>query len=318
MVYLLRALSDWSAAALALGVAFGLFAGAARQRAAWTIWSGLGASLFVAGAVAAYLGIASGRYGFGLETALLLFSFYIVGYGLGALLRWPLGRSKAPAPADPLGSSLEPPPPRFPVAPPPEVPDAAAPAPAPASKPAFADDLSRIHGLDRNAAQELRGLGVRSFAQLAAWNGEQERLFALRRPDFGPAARQFWIAEARLLAGGVEPEVPDIDGGLDEEAALALRKALPRLAAPQIHDSLYPGLRPLSLTQPPQGEGDDLEEIAGIDGATAERLNALGVWTYAQIARWSAQNVRWVGSYLAFPGRIEREGWVGQAQALLD
>lgn len=319
MVYLLHALSDWSAAALALGVVFGLFAGAARQRAAWTIWSGLGANLFVAGAGAAYLQIAPDRYGFWLETALLLFSCYVVGYGLGALLRWPFVRSKAPAPVDPA-SSPEPLTPLVPM--PMPMPMAVAPpdppAPVPASEPASTDDLSRIPGLDRNAAEELRGLGVRSFAQLAALNGEQERLFALRRPDCGPAARQFWIAEARLLAGGVEPDCPEFGGRLDEEAALALRNTLPQLASSQVHDALYPGLRPLALAQPPQGEGDDLERIAGIDAATAERLNALGVWTYGQIARWSAENVRWVGSYLAFPGRIEREGWVGQAQALLD
>jgi predicted flap endonuclease-1-like 5' DNA nuclease len=312
MVYLLQALPDWSAAALALGMIFGLFAGAARQGAAWTIWSGLCAGLYGVGATAAYLEIAPGRYGFWLETALLLVSLYIVGYALGALVRWPFARSKAPAAAD-LAETEAPP---AAVAPPP--PSAQAQPPAPEADPAPTDDLSRIHGLDPNAAQELRELGVRSFAQLAALNGEQERLFALRRPDCGSAARQLWIAEARLLAGGVEPELPELDGRLDEDAALALRKTLPRLAPPHVHDALYPGLRPLALALPPHGEGDDLEKIDGIDVAMAERLNALGVWTYAQIARWSPENVRWVGSYLAFPGRIEREGWVGQAQALLD
>jgi predicted flap endonuclease-1-like 5' DNA nuclease len=255
MVYLLRALSDWSAAALALGVVFGLFAGDARPRAAaWAIWTGLGASLYVAGAVAAYLEVAPGRYGFWLETALLLLSCYGAGYGLGALLRWPFVRSHAPA-AAPVVTGPERPSPRGPYGATPQ-PEAAAAAavPAPQRAPAFADDLSRIHGLDRAA----------------------------------------------------------------EDAAPALRKILPGLSAPQAHDALYPGLRPLALTQPPQDAGDDLEKIAGIDAATAERLNALGVWTYAQIARWSADNVRWAGAYLAFPGRIEREGWVGQAQALLD
>jgi predicted flap endonuclease-1-like 5' DNA nuclease len=314
MVYLLQALSHWSAAALALGAVFGLFAGAARQRTAWTIWSGLVASLFAVGAVVAWLGLAPGRYGFWLETALLLFSFYIVGYGFGALLRWPLVRSNAGA-ASGLESWRTP----APGAP---TPDPPARTLVFAAEPTAADDLSRIRGLDRNAAQELRGLGVRSFAQLAALNAEQERLFALRRPDCGPAARRLWIAEARLRAGGVEPDFPpDFPGPgdrLDEDAAQALRESLPRLATPQVHDALYPGQRPLALTQPPRDEGDDLEEIVGIDAATAERLNALGVWTYAQIARWSSENVRWVGAYLAFPGRIEREGWVGQAQALTD
>ncbi len=90
-------------------------------------------------------------------------------------------------------------------------------------------------------------------------------------------------------------------------ARIFLRAALPEIVTPHAHDALYAGVRPLSLLQPPLGEMDDLEKIDGIDPATAERLNALGIWTYTQIACWSNQNVRWIGSYLAFPGRIERE-----------
>jgi predicted flap endonuclease-1-like 5' DNA nuclease len=40
------------------------------------------------------------------------------------------------------------------------------------------------------------------------------------------------------------------------------------------------------------------------------------IWHFAQIATWSAENVKWVGSYLAFPGRIDREKWIDQARAL--
>jgi hypothetical protein len=35
-----------------------------------------------------------------------------------------------------------------------------------------------------------------------------------------------------------------------------------------------------------------------------------------EIRAWSAENVKWVGSYLAFPGRIDREKWVDQAREL--
>ncbi|MCA3629100.1 MAG: hypothetical protein IOC35_02110, partial [Methylobacterium sp.] len=40
------------------------------------------------------------------------------------------------------------------------------------------------------------------------------------------------------------------------------------------------------------------------------------IWHFDQIAGWSAEEVQWVGSYLAFPGRIERENWVEQARQL--
>jgi hypothetical protein len=45
-------------------------------------------------------------------------------------------------------------------------------------------------------------------------------------------------------------------------------------------------------------------------------LHALGVWRYSQIASWSRANVQWVGGYLSFSGRVDRERWVEQATKL--
>ena len=45
-------------------------------------------------------------------------------------------------------------------------------------------------------------------------------------------------------------------------------------------------------------------------------LNELGVWTYAQIAAWSGEEVAWVDDYLSFTGRIGRDDWIGQAATL--
>ena len=351
MIYLLQALIGWWLAALVLGVLFGLFVAEAGKPAVWTIWSVLVASLYVLGAVAVLLKALPDRYGFWLETALALLTFYFGGYAFGGFSRWLFGLAKRRGDAE----SLDLVPDWAPVMPPVILPDLAPLAPVltpamspdlapaslathdwlsppltarrsrpkiPSAEPALEkDDLLRIRGIDESAAQDLHDLGVQSFAQLAALTPEQERLFADKRPDCGPAERQLWIAQAQLIDGGVDPE--SFGAGrwffarLDEGSALALRAALPEIIAPQAHDALYAGVRPLSLRQPPLGEIDDLKKIAGIDPATAERLNGLGVWTYAQIACWSDQNVRWIGSYLAFPGRIERESWVGQAQALV-
>jgi predicted flap endonuclease-1-like 5' DNA nuclease len=350
MIYLLQALSGWWIAALVLGLLVGLFVARPGRSAVWTIWSVLAACVYVLGAVAASLQSLPGRYGFWLETALLLLPLYLIGYALGAVSRRLFGRSKQPdfaaeaglateslagqgvafdagqgAPKSAKGAfdggrgafDLEK---GFAF-------DAATPEPQPqpGSNPypeqaAEQDDLLRIRGIDESAAQGLRELGVQSFAQLAALTPEQERLFADKRPDCGPAERRLWIAQAQLIDGGVDPDLSPTGGGvrLDEGAALSLRAALPEIITPRLQDALYAGARPLSLRLPPLGEMDDLEKIDGIDPATAKRLNALGIWTYTQIACWSDQNIRWIGSYLAFPGRIERESWVGQAQALVD
>jgi len=329
MIYLLQALSGWWIAALVLGLLFGVFSAGANRPG---FWSALVAVLYILGAVAVMLQWPPDRYGFWLETALLLSTFYLVGLALGRILRRLFGSRKAPAvDAAPVleteasagkaasawqdvlageGVAL----------------DAAVSETPPASitrlEPAAdEDDLLRIRGMDENAAQVLRELGVHSFPQLAALTPEQERLFTERRPDYGPVARQLLIAQARLIDGGVHPNLSPRDNGvsaqMDEGRADILRAALPEIVTPHAHDALYAGVRPLALLQPPLGEMDDLEKIDGIDAATAVRLNALGIWTYTQIACWSNHNVRWIGSYLAFPGRIEREAWVSQAQALV-
>lgn len=62
---------------------------------------------------------------------------------------------------------------------------------------------------------------------------------------------------------------------------------------------------------------DNLKRISGIGHVNEEKLNELGIWTFRQIAAWTPENAEWVGSYMAFPGRIEREDWIGQAGKLV-
>jgi len=63
-------------------------------------------------------------------------------------------------------------------------------------------------------------------------------------------------------------------------------------------------------------EVDDLTEINGIGPVNAKALNNMGIYRFSQIASWSAGVAETIGERLEFPGRIEREDWVPQAQAL--
>lgn len=76
------------------------------------------------------------------------------------------------------------------------------------------------------------------------------------------------------------------------------------------------GTRPAGLAAPVSGAPDDLKLINGIGPANEAKLHALGIWHFAQIAAWTPENAAWIGSYLAFPGRIEREDWIAQAKRL--
>lgn len=70
------------------------------------------------------------------------------------------------------------------------------------------------------------------------------------------------------------------------------------------------------LLSAPDGEPDDLTKIKGIGAKLQERLNALGIYHFAQIAEWSAQDGAWIDDQLAFKGRVEREDWIAQAKTL--
>jgi predicted flap endonuclease-1-like 5' DNA nuclease len=89
-----------------------------------------------------------------------------------------------------------------------------------------------------------------------------------------------------------------------------------RPAAKVEGEDLIPGKRPLGFAAARGGTSDDLKLIKGIGRQNEGRLHGLGIWHFDQIAAWTPENVEWVGSYLAFPGRIERENWVAQAKSL--
>lgn len=64
-------------------------------------------------------------------------------------------------------------------------------------------------------------------------------------------------------------------------------------------------------------EKDDLKKIKGIGPSIEKKLNAIGIYTYGQIANFTAEDEHMVGDTIAFfPGRIERDEWVKQAKAL--
>ena len=73
---------------------------------------------------------------------------------------------------------------------------------------------------------------------------------------------------------------------------------------------------PPSVSQILNGKPDDLELIAGIGPKLAETLNELGVFHYDQIANWQDADIERIDTHLNFPGRIVRENWIEQANAL--
>ena len=63
---------------------------------------------------------------------------------------------------------------------------------------------------------------------------------------------------------------------------------------------------------------DDLTKIKGIGPVLKDKLHALGITSFRQIADFTDADIERVNEVLNFPGRIERERWVEQAREMAD
>ncbi|WP_029030213.1 NADH-quinone oxidoreductase subunit NuoE [Salinarimonas rosea] len=153
------------------------------------------------------------------------------------------------------------------------------------------------------------------------------------KPDSGRATESpVADAPAQRAAAGERPVDPgarvtaseegsrktvDAQAVAEEEEVASRLATLPKDASAEDKANAV-GERPAGLDAPRGGTADDLKKILGIGPANEKKLNGLGIWHFDQIAAWERPQIRWVGTYLAFPGRIDRENWVEQARALAD
>lgn len=77
-------------------------------------------------------------------------------------------------------------------------------------------------------------------------------------------------------------------------------------------------VQPELLKEPRPGSApDDLSLIWGVADTMAEKLHAMGIWHFDQIAKWTPENVAWFESQLdGFKGRVTRDKWIEQSQKL--
>lgn len=69
----------------------------------------------------------------------------------------------------------------------------------------------------------------------------------------------------------------------------------------------------------PVDQQDDLKQIFGIGPVTEKTLNKLGITAYSQLAELKQHDIEKIANALQiFPGRIERDNWVGGARAQLE
>jgi predicted flap endonuclease-1-like 5' DNA nuclease len=182
--------------------------------------------------------------------------------------------------------------------------------------PVWRPELRRVR--ERPAPVAVPEIVDDEFGEIAA-TAIQVRLAAARPAptngkSVGKDLAKHWDAD------GLEADTDDSSDWLDdvtvEVEETVVEEIAPRDDLASADDVDQNAMRPMGLPGPRSGIADDLQRIRGIGRRIEEVLNDLGIFHFGQIAAWTPAEARWVGAFLAFPERIERDDWIGQATIL--
>lgn len=129
-----------------------------------------------------------------------------------------------------------------------------------------------------------------------------------------------WSAQPPADGAWPEPTTPHTGGVRDPDQGDRSEERAPAASDVDADDGVAADgivpMRPAALAAPRNGVPDNLQRIRGIGQRNEELLNGLGIFHFGQIAAWTPGEVAWIGQYIAFPERIERDDWIGQATVL--
>lgn len=127
-------------------------------------------------------------------------------------------------------------------------------------------------------------------------------------PKSTPAAK---TAPAQAVKTEVV-EKPEIAGEAVVEVSAPAKPKAPRKKVAKKADG------PAGLMAKAPATPDDLKLIKGVGPGLEKQLNAMGIYTFAQLSAFKKADLEWVDAKLtSFKGRCFRDDWVAQAKALM-
>ena len=165
------------------------------------------------------------------------------------------------------------------------------------------DDLQVIKGIGPFIEEKLNALGITTYRQIANMNAKLETQVNEAIEFFpGRVKRDQWVAQAKILLGE--------DAKLDQKA-LKEAEELERIAQKaETIDFATLGVATLD-------QKDDLQTIKGIGPFIADKLYALGIYTFEQVGNMTPKIEEEVNKAIEFfPGRVKRDEWAKQAREL--
>jgi predicted flap endonuclease-1-like 5' DNA nuclease len=165
------------------------------------------------------------------------------------------------------------------------------------------DDLQVIKGIGPFIEEKLNALGITTYRQIANMTDKLETQVNEAIEFFpGRVKRDQWVAQAKILLGE--------DVKLDQKA-LKEAEDLERIA--QKAESIDFATLGVATFD----EKDDLQIIKGIGPFIAEKLYALGIYTFEQVGNMTPKIEEEVNKAIEFfPGRVKRDEWAKQAREL--
>jgi len=159
------------------------------------------------------------------------------------------------------------------------------------------DDLRMISGIGPFIEERLHALDIYTFRQISKFSARDIGIIDDAILYFsGRIERDEWVAQAGELVR-------------DEKQRMEFLK---RIKARKNH--IYYDRIGIARKE----EADDLTNISGIGGWINEKLNVLDIYTFRQIANFNEEDIHTVTDAIEyFPGRIERDEWIVQAQELV-
>ncbi len=72
-----------------------------------------------------------------------------------------------------------------------------------------------------------------------------------------------------------------------------------------------------TLLAPLNGSKDELTKIKGLGPKMEEKLNAVGIYHFSQIATWTESSFEWLEVNTTLAPRAKKENWVAQAKLFI-
>ena len=158
-------------------------------------------------------------------------------------------------------------------------------------------ELDALRAALESAESDSRKANARIEVYKAKLDGLQEELSQTQ-----VAYKDLLNSANNVTSSSNDDDVPDLSD--DEKAAVAAEKIAKAFG--------------VKLSTSTEAEKNDLTVIKGIGTFIEAKLNGLGINSYKQVSEFDGELIEDVTEAIQFfPGRIQRDDWVGQAKALV-